>query len=83
MQTIRTIDNLYYREIGKQIRKVREHRNMTLKELSQATGYSRPLIDHWELGLSKIKPKQYENICKALNISTSIKVEVTLGYLDV
>ncbi len=54
---------------------------MTLEELSEKTGYSRPLLDHWELGLNKIKPKQFENVCKALNVSTSMDIKVKIGYL--
>ncbi len=80
MQTIKTVDKAFYRELGKEIRQIREHRNMTLKELSQQTGYSRPLIDHWELGISKIKDKQLEKICEALDITNNLKVEVKLGF---
>ncbi len=83
MQQIKTIDKQFYREFGKQIRKIREHRGITLKELSQETGLSRPLLDHYELGCSKIKPSNWEKISSALNISSSIKIDVTLGYLDV
>lgn len=81
MQTIKTIDALFYKELGKKLRIIREKRNMTLKELSQLTGYSRPLIDHWELGLNKIKPKQLEKLCEALDVTNNLQVEVKLGFL--
>lgn len=81
MQTIKTIDSKFYHELGNKIRQIREHRDMTLLELSKATGYSRTLIDHWELGLNKIKPKQLENICKALDITNNLSVSVKLGFL--
>ncbi len=81
MQTIKTIDTLFYKELGKKLRIIREKRNMTLKELSQLTGYSRPLIDHWELGLNKIKPKQLEKLCEALDVTNNLQVEVKLGFL--
>lgn len=81
MQTIKTIDTLFYKELGKKLRIIREKRNMTLKELSQLTGYSRPLIDHWELGLNKIKPKQLEKLCEALDVANNLQVEVKLGFL--
>ena len=81
MQTIKTIDALFYKELGKKLRIIREKRNMTLKELSQLTGYSRPLIDHWELGLNKIKPKQLEKLCEALDVANNLQVEVKLGFL--
>ena len=81
MQEIKTVDWLFYRQLGENIRKIRNHRNMTLKELSQATGYSRGLIDHWELGKNKIKPKQLEKLCQALDVTNNLKVEVKLGFL--
>lgn len=81
MQTIKTIDTLFYKELGKKLRIIREKRNMTLKELSQLTGYSRSLIDHWELGLNKLKPKQLEKLCEALDVTNNLQVEVKLGFL--
>lgn len=83
MQTIKTIDKKFYQELGKQIRKIRVHRDMTQLELSLSTGYSRSLIDHWELGLNKMKPYQLEKICEALNVTNNLKVEVKLGLLDI
>lgn len=80
MQTIKTIDSKFYRELGTQLREIRQHRGMTLLELSQETGYSRTLIDHWELGLNKIKPKQFERLCKALQVTNNVYVEVKIGF---
>ena len=81
MQEIRTIDRYFYRQRGEEIRKIRNHRNMTLKEVSQETGYSRALIDCWELGRCKINPKQLEKLCQALDVTNNLKVEVRLGFL--
>lgn len=81
MQTIKTVDWLFYRELGKYLRKIREHRCMTLKEVSQLSGYSRPLIDHWELGLNKIKPKQLDRLCEIYKISNNLSVSIKLGFL--
>ena len=81
MQEIKTVDWLFYRQLGENIRKIRNHRNMTLKELSQATGYSRGLIDHWELGKNKIKPKQLEKLWQSLDVTNNLNVEVKLGFL--
>ena len=80
MIAIKTIDSKFYRELGNRIRDVRRERNMSLYELSKLTGFSKSMLDMWELGLSKIKPKQYSLICEALQISESIKIEVKLGY---
>lgn len=81
MQTIKTIDSRFYHELGNQIRAIRQHRDMTLLELSQETGYSRTLIDHWELGLNKIKPKQFEKLCEALQVSNNLQIDVKIGFL--
>lgn len=81
MQVIKTVDRAFYRELGNQIRAIRQHRGMTLLELSQLTGYSRTLIDHWELGLNKIKPNQLDNLCKALQVTNILSVTVKLGHL--
>lgn len=81
MQTIKTIDSLFYRELGKKLRHAREYRNITLKELSKKTGYSRALHDHWELGFNKIRPEQLERTCKALQIPNNLKVDIELKIL--
>lgn len=79
MQNIKTIDSLFYKQVGEKIRKIREHRGITLKELAQETGYSRVLIDYWELGYSKIKPHQFDRICKALKVPNKITLEIKIG----
>lgn len=82
MQTIKTVDRLFYRELGNTLRRIREHRNMTLKEVSQATGYSRTLIDHWELGLNKIKDNQLDRLCEIYSVTNNLSVNVKLGFLN-
>ena len=77
---IKTIDSKFYRELGNRIRDVRSKRHMSLCELSKLTGFSKSMLDMWELGLCKIKPKQYSLICEALQISESMKIEITVGY---
>ena len=81
MQQIKTVDKAFYHELGNTLRKIRERRNMTLREVAQKTGYSRPLIDHWELGYNKIKPKQLENLCRVYDVSNNLSVTVKLGFL--
>lgn len=81
MQTIKTVDRLFYRELGNTLRRIREHRNMTLKEVSQSTGYSRTLIDHWELGLNKIKDNQLDRLCEVYSVTNNLSVNVKLGFL--
>ena len=80
MQKVSTIDKLFYRELGKEIRELRQHRGMTLQQLSKMTGISRSLIDHWELGFSKIKPAYFERLCDALQVSSEINITISIGY---
>lgn len=82
MQTLKTIDELFYRELGENLRKLRHHRGLTLKELSQLTGFSRTLIDHWELGFNKIKKEQFEKLCEALQVTNNLKIDVKLGFWE-
>ena len=81
MQTIKTIDKLFYHNLGLKLRCIRQHRELTLRELSKKTGFSRTLIDHWELGISKIKDSQLEVLCKALDVTNNITVDVKIGFL--
>jgi len=79
MQVIKTIDSYFYRELGIQLRNIRQEKRLTLNEISKKTGYSRPLIDRWELGITKIKPSQFERLCNVLSVPTMLKVDVQIG----
>lgn len=79
MQVIKTIDSYFYKELGIQLRNIRQKKRLTLNEISKKTGYSRPLIDRWELGITKIKPSQFERLCNVLSIPTMLKVDVQIG----
>lgn len=78
MKNIVTVDREFYQLLGLEIRKARQERRITLKELANLTGFSRPLLDRWELGVSRVKKEQYEVLCRALNISPKITVHVSL-----
>lgn len=80
VQTLKKIDAKFYKALGQRLREVRHHRGVDLKELSQLTGFSRSLLDHWELGYNKITQKQYETLCKALNITTEMDIDVRLQW---
>lgn len=81
MQQIKTIDRVFYRELGKKLRMIREKRNLTLKEVAHEMGYARSLIDLWELGVCKIKPFQLDKLCDVYNISNNLSVNVKIGFL--
>ena len=80
MQTIKTVDRHFYKQLGNQLRKIREFRHMTLEELSKKTGYSRSLIDHWELGFNKIKDNQLNKLCEALKVNNMLSVSVNIDF---
>lgn len=80
MQTIKKIDRNFYRALGEQISKRRKQLDLTQKQLSKLTGYSRSLIDHWELGYSKISDIQLEKLCEALQISNNLEIKVRIGF---
>lgn len=82
MAYVKTIDRKFYRELGNSIRFIRSHRDMTLKELSQATGISRSQLDHYELGMNKISDKNFQKICDALDVSSNMKIDVKIGFLE-
>ena len=77
---ITSVDYRFYRELGKQIRHIREERRLTLKDVAKMTGYSRPMIDRWELGVSKMKISQLERLCDVLQVTNNLSVEVKLGF---
>lgn len=79
MQSIKTVDFVFYRELGDAIRKKRYEKGLTLRDVAKMTGYSRTIIDHWELGFNKIKPNQLEKLCEVLEITNLLTVEVKLG----
>lgn len=82
MQKIKTIDRFFYQKFGEQIRKRRQHLEMTQKELSKKIGVSRSLVDHWELGLTKVSDSKMELLCEALEMSNSMDITVKIGYWD-
>ena len=80
MSKVTTIDYLFYRKLGTELNDLRKERNLSLRELSKKTGYSRTLIDNWELGIQRIKPEQLERLCKVLEVSNNLKIDVKLGF---
>ena len=80
MQRISTIDKLFYQELGKNLREIRHDSGFTLRKLSEKTGFSRTLIDCWELGFNRIKKEQFERICEVLQVSPKLTIDVKIGF---
>lgn len=75
-----TIDKNFYKELGYELAKIRHARNLSIRDVAKKTGYSRQTIDNWEIGASKIKPEQFDNLCKALRIAPKTKISVEIGF---
>lgn len=75
---IKTIDKHFYKQLGMQLRKIRQEKELSLKDMRDKTGFSKTLIDFWELGQTRIKPDQYKILCDALGIESDFEVEVRL-----
>ncbi len=75
---IKTIDKHFYKKLGMQLRKARQDKELSLKDMREKTGFSKTLIDLWELGQSKIKPDQYKILCDVLDIDANFEVEIKL-----
>lgn len=80
MQKIRTIDNQFYRELGRKIREMREKKDITQRELAKGIGTSRALISDYENGYTKISPNRWNRICTVLGISSDIEINVEVGH---
>ena len=68
MQKIKTIDFVFYKTLGEKIRNAREKKDMTQTELAKMIGVSKSQLINYEYGYSKLKPRMYLDICRALNM---------------
>ncbi len=78
---IQTVDKRFAQALGNQLRLIREKRKLSIRDVQRRTGFSKTLIDYWELGLTRIKPEQLETLCQLYNISNNLDVKVRLGFL--
>lgn len=74
---IRTIDEIFYDEIGKIIRNARRNKKISLRELSKMSGISRNQLEGYELGWSRVKEEKWILLCKVLEINPKIKVNIS------
>ncbi len=59
-------------EIGSRIRKYREERNMTQKQLAERIGVSNSRVSNWEQGLNRPDADILAAVCVALDVSPSL-----------
>lgn len=69
-------------EIGLRIRKYREKRKLSQKELAQLIGVSNSRISNWEQGLNRPDADILADLCRVLNVSPSELLDVRLFHED-
>ena len=65
-------------EIGARIRKFREDRGYSQKELAELIGVSNSRISNWEQGINRPDADILVDLCKTLNVSPSELLDVHL-----
>lgn len=76
---MKTIDKIFYYEIGKILNQKRRERGCSLRYLSKLTGISSTTLDNYELGISRINIKNFEIICECLGIQPKIDISINIG----
>ncbi len=69
-------------EIGNRIRKYRDDRGLSQKELADMIGVSNSRVSNWEQGINRPDADILANICRALNVSPSELLDVRLAPGD-
>lgn len=69
-------------EIGARIRKYREDRGISQKELAEKLGISNSRVSNWEHGINRPDADILADICEALNVSPSELLDVRLSPDD-
>ncbi len=66
-------------EIGARIKKHRENKHLTQKQLADMIGISSNRISNWEQGLNRPDADIIADICRALDVSPSVLLDVQLS----
>ena len=69
-------------EIGNRIRKYRESRGLSQKELAQLINVSNSRVSNWEQGINRPDVDIFANICMVLKVSPSELLDVRLSPDD-
>ncbi len=65
-------------EIGNRIRKYREELQLSQKEFAKLIGVSNSRVSNWEQGINRPDADLLADICRVLNVSPSILLDVHL-----
>jgi transcriptional regulator with XRE-family HTH domain len=68
--------------LSSRIRKFREERKITQKELGELIGVSGSRVGNWEQGSHRPNVELLAKICKALNVSPSAMLDIRLSEDD-
>lgn len=66
-------------EIGNRIKKYREEKGLTQKELSELINVSNSRISNWEQGINRPDADIIADICRALQVSPSELLDIHLS----
>ena len=66
-------------EIGNRIRKYREMRGISQRELAEDIGVSNSRVSNWEQGINRPDADIIAKICRTLNVSPSDLLDVRLS----
>lgn len=66
-------------EIGNRIRKYREDRKLSQKQLSELIGVSNSRVSNWEQGINRPDADILAELCRALQVSPSELLDVHLS----
>lgn len=66
-------------EIGNRIRKYREDRKLSQKQLAELIGVSNSRVSNWEQGINRPDADILAELCKALQVSPSELLDVHLS----
>ena len=65
-------------EIGNRIRKYRKEVGLTQEQLAEEIGVTKSRVSNWEQGINRPDADILAELCKALNVSPSILLDVYL-----
>lgn len=66
-------------ELGNRIRKYREMRGLSQKEFARLIGVSNSRVSNWEQGLNRPDADLVADICRVLDVSPSLLLDVRLS----
>ena len=66
-------------ELGSRIRKYREKRGLSQKEFARLIGVSNSRVSNWEQGINRPDADLVADICRVLDVSPSLLLDVRLS----